>query len=117
MLVKPIPGVVPKLLSDPSVGLFRADERVFEAVVESWCPLMLARRLTSAHIENRLSAERRFQQFTGTFPGRWNPADIEDYLAERRYRESPHRLRGRRLQADPDLYLPIGSRPDRPAAK
>lgn len=33
-LVELIPGAVPRLLRDPSVGLFRADERVFEVIAE-----------------------------------------------------------------------------------
>jgi integrase/recombinase XerD len=88
-MVELVPGYIPKLLTDPSVGLFRADERVFEAMVEGWRSQMMARGLTTAYITNRLSVIRRFQAFTGTFPWQWNPADIEDYLSDRRSGAAP----------------------------
>ena len=88
-LVEMIPGAVPRLLSDPSVGLFRADERVFEAMVEGWRSQMMARGLTTSYIKDRLSVVRRFQSFAGTFPWQWTPADIEDYLSERRSGATP----------------------------
>lgn len=79
-----VPGFVPRLLSDPSVGLFRADERVFDAMVDGWRAQMLARGLTTGTIENRCRLLRRFQTFSGEFPWQWRPVDIEDFLAERR---------------------------------
>jgi hypothetical protein len=54
-----IPGFVPKLLSDPTVGLFRADERIFDAMVDGWRAQMLARGLTTATIENRFRLVHR----------------------------------------------------------
>lgn len=88
-MVEPIPGAIPRLLLDSRVGLFRADERVFEAMVEGWRSQMMARGLTTAYVKDRLSVVRRFQQFAGTFPWQWNPADIEDYLSERRSGPKP----------------------------
>lgn len=41
------PGFVPRLLTDRAVGLFRADERVFEAMLADWRAQMLARGLTT----------------------------------------------------------------------
>ncbi|TDO46085.1 site-specific recombinase XerD [Kribbella sp. VKM Ac-2571] len=84
-----VPGFVPRLLSDPTVGLFRADERVFDAMLDGWRAQMLARGLTTSTIENRCGLVGRFQQFTGEFPWQWRPADIEDFLAERRSGEKP----------------------------
>jgi integrase/recombinase XerD len=84
-----VPGFVPRLLSDPTVGLFRADERVFDAMLDGWRAQMLARGLTTATIENRCRLVRRFQAFTGEFPWQWRPADVEDFLAERRSGERP----------------------------
>jgi hypothetical protein len=74
-----IPGFVPKLLSDPTVGLFRADERIFDAMVDGWRAQMLARGLTTATIENRSRLVRRFQEFTGEFPWQWRPADSRSW--------------------------------------
>lgn len=42
-----VPGFVPRLLRDPGVTLFRADDRVFEAMVDGWRTQMLARGLDS----------------------------------------------------------------------
>jgi site-specific recombinase XerD len=84
-----VPGFVPRLLSDPTIGLFRADERVFDAMLDGWRAQMLARGLTAATIENRCRVVRRFQAFSGEFPWQWRPMDIEDFLAERRSGEKP----------------------------
>ena len=84
-----VPGFVPRLLSDPTVGLFRADERVFDSMLDGWRAQMLARGLTTATIENRCRVVRRFQAFSGEFPWQWRPMDIEDFLAERRSGEKP----------------------------
>ncbi len=84
-----VPGFVPRLLSDPSVGLFRADERVFEAMLDGWRAQMLARGLTVGTIEGRCRLVSRFQSFTGEFPWTWRPADVEDFLADRRSGERP----------------------------
>jgi len=48
-----VPGFVSKLLNDPTVALFRADERVFEEMLDGWRAQMLARGLTEATIEGR----------------------------------------------------------------
>ena len=48
-----VPGFVPRMLVDPDVGLFRADERVFDAMLDGWRAQMLARGLATATIENR----------------------------------------------------------------
>lgn len=84
-----VPGFVPRLLSDPTVGLFRADERVFDAMLDGWRAQMLARGLTTETIGNRCRLVRRFQTFSGEFPWQWRPVDIEDFLAERRSGEKP----------------------------
>jgi integrase/recombinase XerD len=43
-----VPGFVPRLLRDPGIGLFRSDERVFEAMLHGWRAQMLARGLVPA---------------------------------------------------------------------
>lgn len=79
-----VPGFVPRVLGEPAVGLFRADERVLDAMLDGWRAQMLARGLTAATIEGRCRLVRRFQEFTGEFPWRWGPADVEEFLADRR---------------------------------
>lgn len=79
-----VPGAVPRRLREGAVSLFRADERVFEGMVEGWRAQMLARGLVAASVEGRLGVVRRFQQYTGTFPWQWGPGDVEEYFAERR---------------------------------
>jgi hypothetical protein len=48
-----IPGFVPRVLRDPDVSLFRADDRVFEAMVDGWRSQMLARGLAVDTIKAR----------------------------------------------------------------
>jgi len=79
-----VPGFVPRVLSDPTVRAFRADERAFDAMLDGWRAQMLARGLTAATIQGRCRLVRRFQGFTGEFPWQWRPVDIEEFLAERR---------------------------------
>ncbi|MEB2529253.1 tyrosine-type recombinase/integrase [Kocuria rosea] len=79
-----VPGQVPAVLTDADVGLFRADERVFEAMLDGWRAQMLARGLTSTTITARCGVVARFQRFTGTFPWHWVPGDLEDFQAQRR---------------------------------
>ena len=45
--------------------------------------------VTTPTIETRCRLVRRFQQFSGEFPWQWRPADIEDFLAERRSGDKP----------------------------
>jgi integrase/recombinase XerD len=84
-----VPGFVPRLLRDPGVTLFRADDRVFEAMVDGWRTQMLARGLAVDTIKTRTRVVERFQLFTGDYPWTWRPVDIEDYLGELRSRDRP----------------------------
>lgn len=84
-----VPGFVPRVLRDGEVGLFRAEDRVFEAMVEGWRAQMLARGLTGSTIEGRCRVLRRFQEFAGTFPWSWRPVDLDDFMADRRSGERP----------------------------
>jgi integrase/recombinase XerD len=87
--VSDVPGFVPRLLHDRSVSLFRADERVFDAMIEGWRAQMLARGLTVVTIKDRCNLIRRFQAFTNDFPWRWTAEDYEDFQAERRSGSRP----------------------------
>lgn len=84
-----VPGFVPQLLTAEGVALFRADERVFEAMLDGWRTQMLARGLTTATIKTGCGVVERFQRYAGTFPWQWQPCDIEDYQANRRSGERP----------------------------
>ncbi|QDE34837.1 site-specific integrase [Microbacterium foliorum] len=87
-------GRVPRQFRDASISLFRADERVFEGMVEGWRTQMLARGLTVETIKGKVSTIRRFQQHAGAFPWQWGPADVEQYFAEARGRaEKPLSVR------------------------
>lgn len=86
---QPVPGLVPQFLRDDAVGLFRADERVFDAMIDGWSAQMLARGLQVETIKNRCGVIRRFQNYSGTFPWTWRPVDIDDYMGERRSGDKP----------------------------
>jgi integrase/recombinase XerD len=84
-----VPGFVPRVLLDPNVSLFRAEDRVFEAMLDGWRSQMLARGLAVDTIKARTGVVGRFQVFTGDYPWTWRPVDIEDFLAELRSRSRP----------------------------
>ncbi|MFJ6453829.1 hypothetical protein [Paenarthrobacter sp. NPDC091669] len=48
-----VPGFVPRMLVDPDVGLYRADERVFTATLDRWRAQMLARRGSAEDVDIR----------------------------------------------------------------
>ncbi|MGP5689424.1 hypothetical protein [Glutamicibacter ardleyensis] len=48
-----VPGFVPRMLVDPNIGLFRADEQVFTAMLDGWQAQLLARGLTTQTIKQR----------------------------------------------------------------
>lgn len=64
-----VPGFVPRILVDPAVGLFRADERVFAAMLDGWRAQKLARGLMMQTIKQRSQLLERFQEFRVSFPG------------------------------------------------
>jgi hypothetical protein len=87
--VQGVPGFVPRVLRDAEVGLFRAEDRVFDAMIDGWKAQMMARGLATQTIEGRCRVLRRFQEYAGTFPWTWRPVDLGDYMAERRSGEKP----------------------------
>lgn len=94
-----VPGFVPRLLRG-DVGLLRAEDRVFEAMVDGWRAQMLARGLVSATIESRARLVTRFQRFTNDYPWAWRPVDLEEFLAERRCGDRPIALSTLRADAN-----------------
>lgn len=75
------------------VGLFRADERVFTAMLDGWRAQMLARGLRMDTIKQRCQLLERFPEFTGKFPWKWRLADVDDFLDEPRSDEKPISLK------------------------
>ena len=53
------PGRIPAFLNTENVGLLRAEDRVFEAMLDGWRAQMLARGLSNAYIKSSCSADRR----------------------------------------------------------
>jgi hypothetical protein len=43
------PGRIPAFLTNVNVGLLRAEDRVFEAMLDGWRAQMLARGLSTSH--------------------------------------------------------------------
>ena len=64
MAMERLPGHVPGFLVDHSVGLLRAEDRVFEAMLDGWRAQQLARGLTPAFILSSCRLVARFQEHT-----------------------------------------------------
>ena len=79
-----LPGGVPEFLSSEGVALFRAEDRVFEAMVDGWRAQMLARGLAVDTIKQVTSAVVRFQQFTNDYPWSWTAHDVDEFFAMKR---------------------------------
>lgn len=113
-----VPGFVPGFLRDDAVGLFRADERVFEAMLDRWSAQMLARGLQVDTIKTRCGVVRRFQAYSGKFPWTWQPVDIDDYMGDRRSGDKPISLTT--LRADSNavaMFCSFLTRPWGPGAR
>lgn len=94
------PGFVPRFLRDATVGLFRADERVFEAMLDGWSSQMLARGLQVATIKSRIGVLTRFQRYAAEFPWTWKAVDLDDFMAERRSGARPITLNTLRAESN-----------------
>ena len=57
------PGSAPPLFLAGDAPLLRADEQVFEAMLEGWSEQQRSRGLRTDTIDGRLLAVRRFQRF------------------------------------------------------
>ena len=78
------PGSAPPLFLAGDAPLLRADEQVFEAMLESWSEQQRSRGLRAETIDGRLLAVRRFQRFTAEWPWSWRPVDLEEFTSELR---------------------------------
>lgn len=63
--VEQVTGFVPRVLTDALAGdgvaLLRAEDRVFEAMLDGWRAQMLARGLTTGWIKSSVAMVTRFQ--------------------------------------------------------
>ena len=94
-----LPGHVPGFLVDDSVGLLRAEDRVFEAMLDGWRAQQLARGLTPAFILSSCRLVARFQEHANEYPWRWSAHHMDEFLADRRSRDRPVSLATLRANA------------------
>jgi integrase/recombinase XerD len=84
-----LPGFIPRVLRLDDVSLLRADETVFNAMVDGWRAQMLARGLAVDTIKVRCRLVSRFVEFTNEYPWRWRPLDLDQFLADLRSQQTP----------------------------
>lgn len=98
-VVEMVPGRIPEMLLRQEVGLLRADQQVFEHMLDRWRAQLLARGLSTAYIQSSCRVVERFQEHTNEYPWRWHPIHLEQYLADRRSAEKPASVSTLRAQA------------------
>ncbi len=75
-----LPGAAHLVLADGVVHLDPA-EAAFEAMLEGWARQQRTRFLNvDGTIKPRLALVRRFAEFTGDYPWRWRPEDVEAFM-------------------------------------
>ena len=79
-----VPGMAPELFVVGAAPLLRADEQVFEAMIQGWSDQQLSRGLRTDTINGRVLLLRRFQWFTAEGPWSWRPVDLDEFTAELR---------------------------------
>ncbi|TXH16319.1 MAG: site-specific integrase [Mycobacterium sp.] len=89
MAAEELPGFVPRVLRSDDVSLLRADETVFEAMLDGWRAQMLARGLEVDTIKARCRVIARFVDFTNDYPWRWRANDVDQFLADLRSQATP----------------------------
>ncbi len=84
-----LPGAACLVLID---GVAYLDEAaaVFQAMLDGWARQQGSRLLTDGTVRARVEQVRRFQAFTGEYPWRWVPGDVEDYTTALRSRQRGH---------------------------
>lgn len=60
------------------------EEAVFEAMLGGWTAQQTARLLSAGTVESRIATVRRFAEFTGEYPWRWQPVDVEEWTVSLR---------------------------------
>ncbi|MDP9936915.1 site-specific recombinase XerD [Paenarthrobacter nicotinovorans] len=81
------PGRIPAFLNTENIGLLRAEDRVFEAMLDGWRAQMLARGLSSAYIKSSCSVVERFQEHANEYPWTWSAHHVDEFFADRRSSE------------------------------
>lgn len=81
------PGRIPAFLNTENIGLLRAEDRVFEAMLDGWRAQMLARGLSTAYIKSSCSVVERFQDHANEYPWTWSAHHVDEFLADRRSSE------------------------------
>jgi integrase/recombinase XerD len=81
-MAEELPGFIPRVLRLDDVSLLRADETVFNAMVDGWRAQMLARGLAVDTIKGRCQVVSRFVEFTNEYPWHWRPLDVDQFLAD-----------------------------------
>jgi integrase/recombinase XerC len=75
-----LPGAAHLALT-PGVRLLHPEEQVFAAMLAGWEAQQRSRMLAQVTVEQRLATVRRFAAFTGGYPWRWAPADVEEWTS------------------------------------
>ncbi|YCH08578.1 tyrosine-type recombinase/integrase [Arthrobacter sp. alpha11c] len=78
------PGRIPAFLNTENIGLLRAEDRVFEAMLDGWRAQMLARGLSTAYIKSSCSVVERFQGHANEYPWTWSAHHVDEFFADRR---------------------------------
>ena len=76
--------MAPALVVVGAAPLLRADEQVFEAMIQGWSDQQLSRGLRADTINGRVLMLRRFQRYTNDWPWSWRPVDLDEFTAELR---------------------------------
>jgi site-specific recombinase XerD len=82
--VELVPGAVPQSFVEDGVALFRAEDRVLEAMLAGWRAQMLARALTTSSIQNSCRVVQRFQEHSNEYPWSWRAQHVDEFLADLR---------------------------------
>ena len=88
-----VPGRAPEYLTADGVGLFRAEDRVLQAMLDGWRAQLLARGLTVGTIKGMSRNVAAFQAYTNDYPWSWAAHDLDEYFAHRRSQERPLEVR------------------------
>ncbi|MCW3768899.1 site-specific integrase, partial [Paenarthrobacter sp. PAE-2] len=80
-------GRIPAFLTNANVGLLRAEDRVFEAMVDGWRAQMLARGLSTSYIKSSCGTIQKFQEHANEYPWTWSAHHVDEFLADRRSSE------------------------------
>ncbi len=77
------PGTA-KLLVIDGVALLRPEEQVFASMLTGFANQQLARNLARTTVEGRESTVKAFAAYVNTFPWRWTPGMVDEWLGDLR---------------------------------